>query len=41
MIHNQGSAGYTLQPTPMGAIKITKVIDYIEDYYILFGDRKS
>ena len=24
----------------MGAIKITKVIDYIGDYYILFGDRK-
>ena len=24
----------------MDAIKITKVIDYIEDYYILFGDRK-
>ena len=22
----------------MGAIKITKVIDYIGDYYILFGD---
>ena len=31
MIHNQGSAGYTLQPTPMGAIKITKVIDYTGD----------
>ena len=25
----------------MGAIKITKVIDYIGDYYILSGDRKS
>ena len=25
----------------MGAIKITKVIDYIGDYYILFGDGKS
>ena len=25
----------------MGAIKIIKVIDYIGDYYILFGDRKS
>ena len=25
----------------VGAIKITKVIDYIGDYYILFGDRKS
>ena len=24
----------------MGAIKITKVIDYVEDYYILFGDGK-
>ena len=31
MIHNQGSAGYTLQPTPMDAIKITKVIDYTGD----------
>ena len=25
----------------MGAIKITNVIDYIGDYYILFGDGKS
>ena len=25
----------------MGAIKIIKVIDYIGDYYILFGDGKS
>ena len=25
----------------MGAIKITKVIDYTGDYYILFGDGKS
>ena len=25
----------------MGAIKITKVIDYIGDYHILFGDGKS
>ena len=25
----------------MGAIKITKVIDYIADYCILFGDGKS
>ena len=25
----------------MGAIKITKVTDYIGDYYILFGDGKS
>ena len=25
----------------MGAIKITKVIDYIGDYYILFGNGKS
>ena len=25
----------------MGAIKITKVTDYIADYHILFGDRKS
>ena len=25
----------------MGAVKITKVIDYIGDYYILFGDGKS
>ena len=25
----------------MGAIKITKVTDYIEDYYIHFGDGKS
>ena len=24
----------------MGAIKTTKVIDYVEDYYILFGDGK-
>ena len=40
MIHNQGSPGYTLWPTPVGAIKITKVIDYIGDYYILFGDGK-
>ena len=25
----------------MGAIKIIKVIDYVGDYYILFGDGKS
>ena len=25
----------------MGAIKITEMIDYIGDYYSLFGDRKS
>ena len=25
----------------MGAIKITKVMDYIGDYHILFGDGKS
>ena len=25
----------------MGAIKITEIIDYIGDYYTLFGDRKS
>ena len=25
----------------MRAIKITKVIDYIGDYYIVFGDGKS
>ena len=25
----------------MGAIKITKVIDYIGDYYIISGNRKS
>ena len=30
-----------MKPTPIGAIKITKVIDYIGDYYILFGDGKS
>ena len=25
----------------MGAIKITKALDYIGDYYILFGNGKS
>ena len=41
MIHNQKVSWlYTVAYT-MGAIKITKVIDYIGDYYILSGDGKS
>ena len=37
---SEGLAGFTLNPTPIGAIKITKVIDYIGDYNILFGNGK-
>ena len=41
MIRNQKPAGETLQPTPVGAIKLTKVTDCIGEYYNLFGNGKS
>ena len=41
MIHNQKVSRLHTVAYTMGAIKITKVIDYIGDYYILFGDGKS
>ena len=40
MIHNQKVSRLHTVAYTMGAIKITKVIDYIGDYYILFGDGK-
>ena len=41
MIHSQRVSWLDVVAYKMGAIKITKVSDYIGDYYILFGDRKS
>ena len=40
-IHNQKPAGETLQPTPVGARKLTKVTDCRGEYYNLFGNGKS
>ena len=41
MIHNQKGQLVCIVAYTNGAIKITKVIDSIGDYYILFGNGKS
>ena len=37
---SKGSAGYTLQPTPTGAIKITKVVVYkgVTTFFLAMGN---